>query len=159
MIGGMAAARAQRDGRVRRVGVMAPKSENVSFARAQLSRFVRGAVCFGPLLLSLGCVACAQASPGQALDETAAPGANYDKAEFRIWYPDKARFLRAVLVLAPGANADGRPDVRDRFWQAFASRNEIALIGCHFTDKAHEPSFIENYTNAAQGSGQALLDA
>jgi hypothetical protein len=98
-------------------------------------------------------------SSGQALDEAAGPGTNYDKAEFRIWYPDKARFLRAVLVLVPGANADGRPDVGDRFWQDFASHNEIALIGCHFTDKPHEESFIENYANAGQGSGQALLDA
>lgn len=97
--------------------------------------------------------------PGKVFDEAAAPAANYEKAEFRLWYPDKARFLRAVVVLVPGANADGRPDVNDRFWQAFASRNEIALIGCHFTDKPHEEPFIENYANAAQGSGQALLDA
>jgi hypothetical protein len=33
------------------------------------------------------------------------------------------------------------------------------LIGCHFTDKPHEKPSIENYANAAQGSGQALLDA
>jgi dienelactone hydrolase len=93
------------------------------------------------------------------LDEAAAPGTNYEKAEFRLWYPDKAKFVRAVVVLVPGANADGRPDVDDRFWRAFASRNEIALIGCHFTDKPHEESFIENYANASQGSGQALIDA
>jgi dienelactone hydrolase len=93
------------------------------------------------------------------LDESAPPGANYDKAEFRLWYPDKARFVRAVVVLVPGANADGRPDVNDGFWQAFANRNEVALIGCHFTDKPHEEPFIENYANAAEGSGQALLNA
>jgi hypothetical protein len=92
-------------------------------------------------------------------DELVAPGINYDKAEFRLWYPNSARFVRAVLVLVPGANADGRPNVYDRYWQAFASRNEIALLGCHFTDKPHGEPFIENYANAAQGSGQALLDA
>jgi hypothetical protein len=126
---------------------------------AQLSGFVRGGCLFLLLLLSLSCVACAQVSPGKVLDEAAAPGTNYEKAEFRLWYPDKARFVRAAVVLVPGANVDGRPDVNDRFWQAFASRNEVALIGCHFTDKPHEDSFIENYANAAQGSGQALLDA
>lgn len=110
-------------------------------------------------LVLLGCVGCAQVSPGHTLEDTAAPGANYDKAEFRLWYPDNARFLRAVLVLVPGSNADGRPDVGDRFWQAFASRNDVALIGCRFTDKPHDEAFIENYANAAQGSGQALLDA
>jgi hypothetical protein len=109
--------------------------------------------------MSLSYVACTQVSLGQALDEAAAPSANYDKAEFRLWYPDKVRFIRAVLVLVPGANADGRLDVDDGFWQAFAIRHEIALIGCHFTDKPHKESFIENYANAAQGSGQALLDA
>jgi pimeloyl-ACP methyl ester carboxylesterase len=136
-----------------------PYSGNVLPAGARLFGFVRGAICFGLLLLCLSCVACAQVSRGQALDEVAPPGTNYDKAEFRLWYPDKARFVRAVLVLVPGANTDGRPDVDDRFWQAFAIRNQIALIGCHFTDKPHEDSFIENYANAAQGSGQALLDA
>jgi dienelactone hydrolase len=145
--------------RVRRVGVTVPYSADVPGGRAPFSGFVRGAVCFCLLMLYLGCVACAQVLPGQVLDEVTAPGTNYDKAEFRLWYPDNARFVRAVLVLVPGANADGRPDVSDRFWQAFASRNEIALIGCHFTDKPHEESFIENYANAAQGSGQALLDA
>jgi dienelactone hydrolase len=102
---------------------------------------------------------CAQVLPGHLLDETAAPGANYEKAEFRLWYPDNAQVLRAVAVLVPGANADGRSDVGDRFWQDFATRNNVALIGCRFTDRPHDEPFIENYANAAQGSGQALLDA
>jgi dienelactone hydrolase len=110
-------------------------------------------------LVLRGSAAFAQASTAHFLDETAAPGANYDKAEFRLWYPDSAKFLRAAVVLVPGSNADGRSDVGDRFWQTFASRNDLALIGCHFTDKPHEDAFIENYANAAQGSGQALLDA
>ena len=110
-------------------------------------------------LALLGCTAFTQVSTGHMLDETVAPGANYDKAEFRFWYPDSAKFLRGVLVLAPGSNADGRSDVSDRFWQTFASRNDFALMGCRFTDKAHEEAFVENYANAAQGSGQALLDA
>ena len=110
-------------------------------------------------LALLGCAACAQVSTGHMLDEVAAPGANYDKAEFRLWYPDNVKFLRGVLVLVPGSNADGRSDVGDRFWQTFASRNDLALMGCRFTDKPHEEAFVENYANAAQGSGQALLDA
>ncbi len=110
-------------------------------------------------LVLLGYAACAQVSTRHMLDETAAPGANYDKAEFRLWYPDSAKYLRAAVVLVPGSNADGRCDVGDRFWQTFASRNEVALIGCRFTDTPHEDAFVENYANAAQGSGQALLDA
>jgi dienelactone hydrolase len=126
---------------------------------ATIDSVAEAAVCFCLPLLSLGCIACAQGPPGQMLDKAVAPGTNYEKAEFRLWYPDKVGFIRAVLVLVPGANADGRPDVNDRFWQSFASRNEVALIGCHFTDKPHEEPFIENYADAAQGSGQALLDA
>jgi len=157
-IGAVAAARAQRDERVLWVGVTMSCSGNVPFVRAPLFEFVRGVICFCLLLICLSYVACAQVPPGIVLDEVTASGTNYDKAEFRLWYPDNARFVRAVLVLVPGANTDGRPDVSDRLWQAFASRNEIALIGCHFTDKPHEESFIENYANAGQGSGQALLD-
>jgi dienelactone hydrolase len=117
------------------------------------------ALSIGLFVVLFGFVACAQVSPGHTLEEAAAPGANYDKAEFSLWYPDHARFLRAVLVLVPGSNADGRRDVHERFWQAFASRNDVALIGCRFTDNPHDEAFIENYANAAQGSGQALLNA
>jgi hypothetical protein len=49
--------------------------------------------------------------------------------------------------------------VEDQSWQAFASRNDLVIIGCRFTDKPHDEPLIENYANAAQGSGQALLDA
>jgi dienelactone hydrolase len=93
------------------------------------------------------------------MDEVVPSGANYDKAEFRLWYPDNTESLRAILVLVPGANADGRPDVEDRYWQAFANRNDLAIVGSRFTDKPHDEPLIENYANAAQGSGQALLDA
>ena len=37
-------------------------------------------------------------------------------------------------------------------------KHGLALVGCHFTDKQHEQSFIEEYANVSQGSGQALLD-
>ena len=42
------------------------------------------------------------------LDETVAPGHNYDKAEFRLWYPDTAGPFQAIVVLVPGSNGDGR---------------------------------------------------
>ena len=38
------------------------------------------------------------------------PGNNYDKAEFRFWYPRDAGALRGVIVLNPGSNGDGRGD-------------------------------------------------
>ena len=107
----------------------------------------------------LGAGVGAQETPGRTLDEAAQPGANYDKAEYRLWYPADARMLRAVLVLVPGSNGDGRGAVDDPVWQDFAKRHRLALVGCHLTDKPHDQSFIEHYVNVSRGSGQTLLDA
>lgn len=103
--------------------------------------------------------AVAQTSPSRVLEEAAPPGANYDKAEFRFWAPPGAGTLRAVLVLMPGSNGDGRPAAEDTVWQAFAAKNKLALVACRLTDKPHDQSFIEDYANVSRGSGQALLDA
>ena len=99
----------------------------------------------------------AQVSP--YLDEAIPPGRNFDKAEFRLWQPGGASLLRGVVVLVPGSNGDGRAQVEDPAWQAFAMRQGLALLGCRFTDKPHDQSFIEEYVNVSQGTGQALLDA
>jgi poly(3-hydroxybutyrate) depolymerase len=94
----------------------------------------------------------------QTIDDSIAPGNNFDKAQFRLWYPREAGTLRAVLVLVPGSNGDGRAMADDSTWQSFATRNRLAIVACRFTDKPHEQSFIEHYVNVSQGSGQALLD-
>jgi dienelactone hydrolase len=99
------------------------------------------------------------AARGATLDGAAAPGRNYAKAEFRLWYPDDAGPFRAAVVLVPGSNGDGRPMVDDAAWQTFALKHKLALVGCHFTDKPHDQSFLEDYANVSQGSGQALLDS
>lgn len=100
---------------------------------------------------------------GQApatIDVTVPPGANYDKAEFRLWVPpDAPKTLRGALVLVPGSNGDGRPMAEDAFWQAFASKHGMAIVACRFTDKPHDQGFIEEYVDVARGSGQALVDA
>ena len=98
------------------------------------------------------------ASAQSTLDETVAPGNNYDKAEFRLWLPPGTTAVRAILVLVPGSNGDGRPMADDPVWQAFAAKQNLAIVACRFTDKPHEQSFIEEYVNVSQGSGQALLD-
>ena len=41
-------------------------------------------------------------------DEAIPPGVNFDKAEFRLWLPAGVKRVRAVLVLVPGSNGDGR---------------------------------------------------
>jgi len=93
------------------------------------------------------------------VDYSALPGNNYDKAEFRLWYADDSGPLRGAIILLTGSNGDGREMVEDSVWQAFAIRHNLALVGCYYTDKPHEQEFIEEYANASQGSGQALLDA
>ena len=73
--------------------------------------------------VTIACLACvalpaatigAQTSASGLMEEAAPPGANYDKAEFRFWSPQTPASLRAVLVLVPGSNGDGRPRPRTR---------------------------------------------
>jgi poly(3-hydroxybutyrate) depolymerase len=113
--------------------------------------------------LFVACVATpavARTAHAQAtLDDSIPPGANFDKAQFRFWAPRDAGHLRALLVLVPGSNGDGRAMAEDTVWQAFASRNKLAIVACRFTDKPHDQNFIEDYVNVSHGSGQALLDA
>jgi poly(3-hydroxybutyrate) depolymerase len=92
-------------------------------------------------------------------DEAAKPGANYDKAEFRLWLPENAGPVRALVVLVPGSNGDGRAMVDDAFWQEFAAKNKVGLVACRFTDKPHDQGFIEEYVDVSKGSGQALVDS
>ena len=98
------------------------------------------------------------AASAATLDEAAPPGANYAKAEFRLWHPEGVTHIRAVAVLVPGSNGDGRPSADDPIWQAFARRLDLALVACRFTDKPHDQNFIEDYVKVSDGSGQALLD-
>jgi dienelactone hydrolase len=95
----------------------------------------------------------------QGLEEAIPAGANFDRAEFRFWLPKDAGPVRAVVVLVPGSNGDGRPMADDPFWQDFATTQRAALLGCRFTDKPHDQAFIEDYVDVARGSGQTLLDA
>src|SRR3954451_12647224 len=103
--------------------------------------------------------AAAQMPAGAVFEETVAPGRNYDKAEFKLWLPHDLQSVRAVAVLVPGSNGDGRGQVNDPGWQEFAVRNKLALVGVRLTDKPHDQAFIEEYVNVSQGSGQAFLDA
>lgn len=87
------------------------------------------------------------------------PGVNFDKAIFRLWLPPNVSTVRAVLVLTPGSNGDGRDAVSDTVWQSFATSHQLALVASQLTDKPHEQGFIESYVEVSKGTGQALLDA
>jgi poly(3-hydroxybutyrate) depolymerase len=115
-------------------------------------------------VLALAASAAAQtaapANPaaGAVFEAAAAPGGNYDKAEFRLWLPPSVGPVRAVVVLVPGSNGDGRAMASEPVWRGFAARHGLALLACRFTDRPHDQSFIEEYADAARGSGRALLD-
>jgi dienelactone hydrolase len=100
-----------------------------------------------------------RSAPGATFDAYAKKGGNYLKAEFRLWFPDMVGLIRGIVLLVPGSNEDGRADIADLKWQAFAVKSRFALLGCFFADKQHNEMFIEQYVNASQGSGMALLRA
>jgi hypothetical protein len=95
---------------------------------------------------------------GKILNDSIPAGKNFEKAVFRLWYPDDKKVLRTIVVLVPGSNGDGRSMATDTVWQEFARRNGLALLGCYFTDSNHPDPAIEYYANAREGSGQALID-
>src|SRR5579884_2611404 len=112
-----------------------------------------------PLALALLALAVPLAhARAQTVDDSVPPGANFDKAQFRLWMPPNLARARAVLVLVPGSNGDGRGMAEDTVWQAFAAKNNLVIVACRFTDKPHDQSFIEEYVDVRRGSGQALFD-
>lgn len=102
--------------------------------------------------------ASAQSPASSTIDDSIPPGANFDKAQFRLWLPPSSGTVRGTVVLVPGSNGDGRAMAQDTVWQAFAAKNKLAIVACRFTDKPHDQNFIEDYVNVSHGSGQALLD-
>ena len=57
------------------------------------------------------------------------------------------------MILVPGSNGDGRGAVDEPFWRDFATRHQLALVGCRFTDKPHDQMFLEHYVEVAKGTG------
>ncbi len=110
-------------------------------------------------LVSGSAFADAPAGIEATIDESAAPGANFGIAEFRLWLPRDIGVLRGALVLVPGSNSDGRAMAGDPVWQGFATKQGLAIIACHFADRPHDQDFIEEYADVPRGSGQALLEA
>lgn len=85
-------------------------------------------------------------------------GENFELAKFRLWIPQKIDILKALLVIVPGYNNDGRKQTQDSVWQDFAKRNRLGIIACYFKDYEKTDS-IDPYSDASKGSADALLDA
>lgn len=108
---------------------------------------------------ALAASASTAAYAGLTLEAVVPPGRNFDKAEFRLWYPDGVSELRGIVMLMPGSNGDGRAMAGDTVWQAFATKHRFALVAGRLTDKPHEQNFIEDYIRVSDGSGDAVLSA
>ena len=111
-------------------------------------------------LLGVTATATATAQSAGVLDDSLAPGKNFLIAQFRYWAPPSATPYRAVLVLVPGSNGDGRAMATDTVWQQFATKHNLAIIACRFTDKPDNPErAFESYIAVSKGSGEALQAA
>jgi poly(3-hydroxybutyrate) depolymerase len=111
------------------------------------------------LFVTIACAAIAQAANSQTYDTRLPPGENYDQAQFRLWVPEDSQPIKAVLVLVPGSNGDGRDQVESPLWRNLAAERGLALVGLYMTDKVHEDMFIEHYVDVANGSGDTFLMA
>ena len=109
------------------------------------------------LRLCLLCVLGAIASRAGTFDCEIKPSAkdNFTKAAFRLWLDDTDKPARAILILAPGWNGDGRGMAGDHAWQDFARERQLAIVALQFqsSDKTTPYHVVE------AGSGQALLKA
>lgn len=64
---------------------------------------------------------------------------------------------RAIVVLIPGSNGDGRYMIHEREWVKFATEFDLLLVGCFFRDDF--PRGIEDYCSMQKGAGEKLLEA
>ena len=92
-------------------------------------------------------------------EATLEPGVVYNMAAFKLWHSPDVERIRGILMLNPGSNGDGRGMVDDAYWQDFANKHDLALMGTYFTDHRHVNMMIEDYIKVGEGSGQALIDA
>lgn len=95
----------------------------------------------------------------QTYETTIEPGDVYNMAAFKIWINPDHEKIRGILMLNPGSNGDGRGQVDDPYWQAFANKHQFALMGTYFTDHLHPNMMIEEYIQVSKGSGKAFIDA
>lgn len=64
---------------------------------------------------------------------------------------------KAILVLVPGSNTDGRYLIRDNPWVNFQKQYDLLLVGCLFRDDIFKGD--EDYCNMRKGAGDKLLMA
>lgn len=91
------------------------------------------------------------------------PGDHFDLAKFRLWMDDdalkEARPPRAILLLAPGWNGDGRDWAHHADWQDLARQMDFAIIAVNLRTEIRGDGDHRRYHRADLGSGAALVRA
>src|SRR5882672_10020734 len=86
------------------------------------------------------------------------PGDCFQTAEFSFWCSNaQADKLKALIVITPGSGDDGRYKLWTDPWKKFVVNHNCGIIGVRFTDV--HPKVDEDYIDAKNGSGRALLEA
>lgn len=87
---------------------------------------------------------------------TMQPATNMTIAELLYVIPIEAP--KAILVLCPGYNGNGREMILQKDWQTFAENKNIGLVAIHFESPLNLLRVREGYYQAAKGSGEILLE-
>jgi pimeloyl-ACP methyl ester carboxylesterase len=83
------------------------------------------------------------------------PPVNMERADLYVWQTDYQP--RAVLILCPGYNGNGRNLLNDEKWQVFAKEHRLGLAGLSFASNPELLPLGRGYYYAGQGSGNVLL--
>lgn len=81
---------------------------------------------------------------------------NFEIAEFRLWIPEAAENLKALLVVLRGSNTSSLGIPNDSEWQDYAVSERLGLVGINFK---HYGNAEGHYADATNGSGDAMLKA
>jgi len=83
------------------------------------------------------------------------PATDMERAD--VSYLKPLGIPKAVLILCPGCNGDGKGMVQQREWQDFANREHLGLMGIHFESPGDLLDMCQGYYQASKGSGKVLL--
>jgi len=75
-----------------------------------------------------------------------------------LYYQTPLSTPKAVLVLCPGANGEGKDLIEAAAWMDFAKQNQLGLVGLSFASTVTAIHDGSGYYYASKGSGQKLLD-
>ena len=83
-----------------------------------------------PILVALALISASAFAQTTDWAAAAKSSPNLDEAQFRWWAPADLKAVRGVLVIIPGRNGDARTAVSDPEWQALATKQGFAIMGC-----------------------------